>query len=174
MPDFFRPTAKVRMSFHHPSTRPHNIISGGKKAVIWGETAILIKFFPAIVASAYVPGSVITTTVNSATVSRYPGDKGYARKQHSAKRLNKVPPKMGGALPGNPFSVRWIDADGNIDMSAIWQFRYQGSWLTIRTYAYDNLKSPGAVLYSPSGHPYLLPTELPRNPPVPEVPIFAE
>jgi len=171
MSNFRRPLPRVRMSFSHPKTRPHNIIHGGKNAVIWGETSVLKLFFPAIVASPYSPGTVITTSVDACIVKRYPSDKGYARKSHSAKRLNKIPPKMGGALPGNPFKVRWLDANDEPVMTDIWQFRYQGSWLTIKNWAYDNVKDPGVVLYSPSGHPYLVPSDVPRTPPVPDQPI---
>jgi len=158
------------MSFSHPTTRPHAISSEFKKAVIWGETAVLKQFFPDIVASAYSPGTVITTSVEACIVTRYPGDKGYARKAHPAKRLNKIPPKMGGALPGKPFKVRWLDADSEPDMADIWQFRYQGSWLTIKNWVNDHVSNPGVVLYSPSGHPYKTPSSVPRIPTKPETP----
>ncbi len=142
------------MSFDHPSSKPHNILYGTRKAVVWGETDLLQLFFSEIVMAPPDDIKEISLTIKSHTVKRYPGDRGYTIPAHSAKRLNNVPPKMGGALPGNPFKVRNCLADGEPDMSKIWQFRYQGSWLTVRGWAEGAVLPPGVWMYSPSGAPY--------------------
>jgi hypothetical protein len=135
-------------------TRTCHVIGVGKTSnKIWGDTDILKSFVPAAAALVPTPPTSSTQSIKARRHRRYPGDPGYAVRAGERKRLNRIPPKGAGALPGRKFALALVLATGQVDEKSKSVFTYQGTFTNLVANI-DGMASEKLIIYSPTGHPY--------------------
>ena len=135
--------------------RVHVLGTGATASRVWGDTDFLQDFVPSAAALPPVTATVIESAVRSHRRRRFPGDSGYNVSESDRKRLNKTPAKGAGSLPGRSFAMALAGEEGAPESGTRRQFTYQGSFANLKTNI-ETLSSVPLILYSPSGHPYLL------------------
>ena len=135
--------------------RVHVLGTGVTANKVWGDTEFLQDFVPSAAALPPVVATVVSSAVRSHRRHRFPGDSGYEVSGADRKRLNKTPAKGAGSLPGRSFSMAMADAEGSPEDGTRRQFTFQGSFANLKTNI-EALSAVPLILYSPTGHPYLL------------------
>jgi hypothetical protein len=135
--------------------RCHVIGTGINQNKIWGDTQFLEDFIPGIAAVPPVVATKVTSTVKSFRRRRYPGDEGFTVASASRERLNKVPAKGGGSLPGRSFAMALADENGSPVPGSRHQFTYQGAFADLKTNV-EAVAAADVIIYSPTGHPHLI------------------
>ena len=135
--------------------RVHLLGTGTTASKVWGDTQFLQDFVPSAAALPPVVATIVTSPVRSHRRRRFPGDSGYDVSRADRRRLNKTPAKGAGSLPGRRFAMALADDEGNPEDGTRRQFTYQGSFANLKTNI-ETLSSVPLIIYSPSGHPYLL------------------
>jgi hypothetical protein len=135
--------------------RCHLVGAGANQNKIWGDTQFLAEFLPAIAEVPPVIAVKVTSAVKSHKRRRYPGDEGYTVAAAERERLNKVPAKGGGSLPGRKFAMALADEDGAPIATSRRQFTYQGSFADLKVNI-EGLVAGDVIVYSTTGHPHLI------------------
>jgi hypothetical protein len=143
------------MSVFGQTRRCHVVGTGVSQNKIWGDTQFLAGFIPNITEVPPVVATKVTSNVGSFRRRKYPGDSGYSVAPSTRSRLNKIPAKGGGSLPGRNFAMAVADEDGNPIPGSRHQFTYQGSFADLKVNI-EGLATADLVVYSPTGHPHLI------------------
>lgn len=141
-----------------PKSEPHDVTVDGKTITIWGDKASMDAIFPDATVVVRPAGKLITVNQKARTCKRYPGDTGWYCKARVLQRYDRVNPKGGGALPGLAFTAQFTGdiANGDPSIGRVFNFRLQGAWKDLITYAASGDTSLETTYFSPSGHPTVL------------------
>jgi hypothetical protein len=143
------------MTVQGQTRRVHLLGPAATQSRIWGDTDFLQEFIPNAAALPPPVATVVTQSVKSHKRRRFPGDEGFTVPATQRKRLNKVPAKGAGSLPGRSFSISFVDEDGNALPGTRRTFTYQGSFANLKTNI-EAASDADMILYGPSGRPYRL------------------
>jgi hypothetical protein len=135
--------------------RCHFLGAGINQNKVWGDTQFLTEFIPDVTAIPPVIATKVVSAVKSHKRRRYPGDVGFTVASTSRERLNKVPAKGGGSLPGRNFSMALADDDGAPIAGTRHQFTYQGSFADLKVNI-EALAGFDLIIYSTTGRPHLI------------------
>jgi hypothetical protein len=135
--------------------RCHVLGAGTNQNKIWGDTQFLEDFIPAITVLPPVVATKVVSNVKSFKRRRYPGDEGFPVAAASRERLNKIPAKGGGSLPGRSFAMALADENGSPIAGSRHQFTYQGAFADLKTNV-EAVAAVDVIIYSPTGRPHLI------------------
>jgi hypothetical protein len=129
----------------------HTVTSTAGNIVLYGDTAIIKKFFPTAVAVTAADNPTVVANYKARKRRRYPGGKETAVRAADYERVTGVPAKLG-VLPGNPIKCEEKLEDGPPAKWKVYQITLVGSF----TKAYKVAQATATrdyILRSPQGRP---------------------